>query len=125
MSSAAREGAVDATLAASKALVGVAARSLAVLDDELTLGQFRALLVVVEGRASGPGDLATLLEVHPSNAGRLADRLVAKGLLRRAAGEDDRRHVVLSATPTGRAAVRRVLARRRAVLEELLGGLDP
>src|SRR5512139_1808176 len=124
MSSAAREGAVDATLAASKALVGVAARSLAVLDDELTLGQFRALLVVVEGRAGGPGDLATMLEVHPSNAGRLVDRLVAKGLLERSVDDTDRRHVTVVATPGGRRVVQRVLAHRRAVIADLLSGLS-
>jgi DNA-binding MarR family transcriptional regulator len=116
------EPGVDGVLAASKALVGVAARSLAALgDDELTLPQFRALLLVVEGRASGPGDLATLLEVHPSNATRIVDRLVAKGLLDRAVPEDDRRSVALAPTSSGRAAVSRVLTARRRVLEEILG----
>jgi DNA-binding MarR family transcriptional regulator len=118
--------AVDGVMAASKALVGVAARSLAALDDdELTLVQFRALLLVVEHRAHAPGDLAALLEVHPSNATRLVDRLVTKGLLERTAVEGDRRTISLAATPEGRKVIDRVLARRRRAIEEILAGLGP
>lgn len=120
-----RDRLTDGVLAASKALVGVAARSLAALDDdEITLGQFRALLLVVEGRASAPGDLAELLEVHPSNATRLVDRLVVKGLVERHASIDDRRGVALGATPAGRAVVGKVLRRRRRAIEEILADLD-
>jgi DNA-binding MarR family transcriptional regulator len=120
------DAAVDGVLAASKALVGVAARSLAALgDDELTLAQYRVLLLVVEGRARAPGDLATLLEVHPSNATRVVDRLVAKGLLERDAMEGDRRVVSLAATPSGRATVGRVLRHRRRIIEESLADLGP
>lgn len=115
---------VDAALAASKALVGVAARSLAVLDDDLTLVQFRALLLVVEGRAAGPGDLATMVDVHPSNAGRLVDRLVAKGFVERSVDDADRRHHALVPTDRGRDVVQRVLTHRRAVLAELLSTLS-
>jgi len=117
---------VDGALAASKALVGVAARSLAVVDDdELTLSQFRALLLVVEGRAGGPGDLATLLEVHPSNATRLVDRLAAKDLLERDAVDGDRRGVSLVATSSGRAVVGKVLGHRKRLIQEILGSLGP
>ena len=120
-----RLAAVDGVLAASKALVGVAARSLAALgDDEVTLPQFRAVLLVVEGRAHSAGDLAGLLDVHPSNATRLVDRLVGKGLVERVADDTDRRVVTLVATASGRAAVGRVLRRRRQVIEEILEGLD-
>ena len=121
-----RGAAVDGVMAASKALVGVAARSLAALDeDELTLVQFRALLLVVEHRAHAPGDLAALLEVHPSNATRLVDRLVTKGLLERTAVEGDRRTISLAATPEGGKVIDRVLARRRRAIEEILAGLGP
>lgn len=118
--------AVDGALAASKALVGVAARSLAVIDeDELTLPQFRALLLVVEGRAHGPGDLAAMLEVHPSNATRLVDRLVEKGLLAREAVDGDRRAVSLIATANGRSAIGRVLRHRRRAIAQILDMLGP
>lgn len=122
----AQDRAVDGVLAASKALVGVAARSLAALDDdEITLPQFRALLLVVEGRATATGDLAELLEVHPSNATRLVDRMVAKGLVERQASPDDRRVVSLGATAGGRAVVGRALRRRRRAIEETLADLAP
>jgi DNA-binding MarR family transcriptional regulator len=120
-----RSVAVDGVMAASKALVGIAARSLAALDDdEVTLPQFRALLLVVEGRAHAAGDLSALLDVHASNATRLVDRLVAKGLVARVADDTDRRVVTLVATSDGRAAVARVMRRRRRVVEEILDGLD-
>lgn len=125
-SSTSRDAAVDGVLAASKALVGVAARSLAAVgDDELTLAQFRVLLLVAEGRAHAPGDLAALLEVHPSNATRLVDRLVTKGLVERDADEDDRRVVSLAATPSGRAVLGRVLRQRRRAIEDVVADLTP
>jgi DNA-binding MarR family transcriptional regulator len=111
----------DAVLAASKALVGVAAGSLAPVEHELTLVQFRALLLVAEGRASAPGDLAARLDIHPSNATRLVDRLVSKGFVDRSTAPDDRRSVVLDATDEGRAIIGRVLDSRRRQIEQILG----
>ena len=119
------DDALDAALAATRALVGIAARSIAVLDDELTLVQFRALVLVADGRVASPGDLATALGVHPSNATRVVDRMVAKGLLERAEDPDDRRNVTLSTGPAGRRALRRVMTRRRRDLAEVLGQLPP
>jgi DNA-binding MarR family transcriptional regulator len=113
-----RQGA--AVLAASKALVGVAARSLAPVEEELTLVQFRALLLVVEQRVSSPGDLATFLDVHPSNATRLVERLVAKGLVTRDGAADDRRTIVVEATVAGRALIRQVLDQRRRHIDQIL-----
>ena len=103
----------------------MAARSLASLDDdELTLLQFRALVVIADGRATAPGDLAALLDVHPSNATRLVDRLVGKGLLDRAEIEQDRRGIALSVTAEGRAVLGRVHRHRRQVLGEVIGRMD-
>jgi DNA-binding MarR family transcriptional regulator len=113
-----RQGA--AVLAASKALVGVAARSLAPVEEELTLVQFRALLLVVEQRVSSPGDLAGYLDVHPSNATRLVERLVAKGLVTRVGAADDRRTIVVEATVAGRALIRQVLDQRRRDIDQIL-----
>ncbi len=112
-------------MSASRALVGIAARSIAVLDDEITLVQFRALVLVADGRVSGPGDLAVALDVHPSNATRVVDRMVEKGLLVRSEATDDRRNVALSIGSAGRTALRRVMARRRSEIETVLGHLPP
>ena len=67
----------DAVLTASRALVGVAARSLAVVDAEVTLPQYRALVVLA---ARGPrlvGELADELSIHPSTETRLRRREIA------------------------------------------------
>lgn len=48
---------VDTVLAASRALVAVAARSLAAAGDEVTLPQYRALVVLA---AAGPQGMAEL-----------------------------------------------------------------
>jgi DNA-binding MarR family transcriptional regulator len=103
----------DAVLTASRALVGVAARSLAVVDADVTLPQYRALVVLA---ARGPrlvGELADELSIHPSTATRLCDRLVAKKLVRRAASRDSRREIEVWLAARGRAVVERVSEVRR------------
>lgn len=104
---------VDAVLGASRALVGVAARSLAGLEEEVTLAQYRMLVVL---RSRGPqrvADLAEALGVNPSTSTRMSDRLVAKRLARRHRSSSDRRSVRVAATPAGRALVDEVTGRRR------------
>jgi len=67
---------VDTVLAASRALVAVAARSLAAAGDEVTLPQYRALVVLAASGPQGTADLAAALAVNPSTATRMCDRLV-------------------------------------------------
>jgi DNA-binding MarR family transcriptional regulator len=102
----------EALLAASRALVGVAARSLGDAD-EVTLPQYRALVVLAGSPGMRTGELAGLLDIQPSTATRLCDRLVRKGLIERAQAEADRRETTLTLSPTGRRLVRRVIASRR------------
>jgi DNA-binding MarR family transcriptional regulator len=73
---------VDTVLAASRALVAVAARSLAAAGDEVTLPQYRALVVLAARGPQGTAELAAALAVNPSTATRMCDRLVRKGLIR-------------------------------------------
>lgn len=101
----------EALLRASRVLVSVAARSLAEVDD-VTLVQFRAL-VVVSSRKTTVSSLARALDVHPTTATRLCDRLVDKALLRRVPNDEDRRTIELHLTDAGRRLVRRVTGRRR------------
>lgn len=114
---------VDTVLAASRALVAVAARSLAAAGDEVTLPQYRALVVLAASGPQGTADLAAALAVNPSTATRLCDRLVRKGLVRRHRQEGDRRTVAIALTPAGRDLVATVTKRRRAELARLLGVL--
>ena len=110
--SARRAEAVDALLVASRALVAVAARSLAD-EDDVTLPQYRALIVLGARPGLGVTDLAEALDVHSSTATRLCDRLVRKQLVRRAQGTADRRSTRLHLAPAGQALVDRVTDRRR------------
>jgi len=114
---------VDTVLAASRALVAVAARSLAAAGDEVTLPQYRALVVLAAKGPQGTADLAAALLVNPSTATRMCDRLVRKGLVRRHRQAGDRRTVRITLTPAGHDLVAAVTKRRRAELARLLGVL--
>ena len=116
---------VDTVLAASRALVAVAARSLAAAGDEVTLPQYRALVVLAARGPQGTAELAAALAVTPSTVTRLCDRLVRKGLVRRHRQADDRRAVRIALTGAGRDLVAEVTRRRRAELARLLGALPP
>lgn len=115
----------DAVLTASRALLAVVARSLAPVLDQVTLPQFRALVVL----SSSPeplrsGDLAAALGVHPSTFTRTADRLVAAGWVRRVENPGNRRETLVELTDEGRALVDDVTSRRRQEIEAILDRLD-
>src|ERR1700739_4980941 len=113
------EDVLDAAIAASRALVGLAARSLADCDEDVTLPQYRMLVVL---GTRGPQPAATLpaaLGVSAPTATRMCDRLVRKRLVERRANPSDRRQVVLSLTRAGDELVQTVTRRRR----EEIGGL--
>jgi DNA-binding MarR family transcriptional regulator len=114
---------VDTVLAASRALVAVAARSLAAAGEDVTLPQYRALVVLAARGPQGTAELAAALTVNPSTATRLCDRLVRKNLLRRHRQAGDRRTVRIALTAAGRDLVTEVTRRRRAELTRLLGAL--
>jgi DNA-binding MarR family transcriptional regulator len=116
---------VDTVLAASRALVAVAARSLAAAGDEVTLPQYRALVVLAARGPQGTAELAAELAVNPSTATRMCDRLVRKGLIRRHRQAGDRRSVRITLTAPGRDLVAEVTRRRRAELTRLLEALPP
>ncbi len=109
----------DAVLIASRALVGVAARSVADVEDEITLTQFRAL-VVLATQERNLGELADALDVHPSSATRLCTRLEAKGLITRRHATESRRELLISLTREGRSLVDRVTRRRRREIARII-----
>jgi DNA-binding MarR family transcriptional regulator len=116
----ARDEVVDALLLASRALVAIAARSLAEEGIEVTLPQFRALVVL---RSRGPQrvvDISRELGVDPSAGTRLCDRLVRKQLARRQRSTTDRRVVRVALTPTGQSLVEQVTLRRREELARVV-----
>ena len=117
------ESAVDGVLAASRALIAVATRSLGAAAEETTIAQYRALVVLASRGPQRLVDLAAALGVAPSTAGRMGDRLVRKRLIRRHRARADRRAVLVSITPAGRRVVDQATARRRALIAEVLAGL--
>ncbi|NRQ36960.1 MarR family transcriptional regulator [Nonomuraea sp. NN258] len=104
-------------------MVAVAARSIAAAGGEVTLPQYRALVLMA---ARGPQrliDLADALDVNRSTATRMCDRLVAKRLVRRSRLPSDRRTVRIALTGEGRALVDGVTQKRKADLARILAQL--
>ena len=99
------EALVSAVLLASRALVAIAARSLAVAPADVTLAQYRLLVLLASRGPQIPSAIAADLGAAPSSVTRLCDRLVAKGLIARRASTDSRREVMLSISPRGRQVV--------------------
>ncbi|MEU8824350.1 MarR family transcriptional regulator [Streptomyces sp. NPDC048636] len=119
------EAMVDALLIASRLLVAVSARSLAAVEETLTLPQFR-MLVALENR--GPLSLSRLAEelgVQPSTAMRMIDRLAAAGVVARGASDVDRRASVISLTDAGRRTVEEVTERRKGELTGIVEAMPP
>jgi DNA-binding MarR family transcriptional regulator len=114
---------VEALLAASRTLVAVAARSVADHDAEVTLPQFRALVVLASRGPQRVVDVSGELGVDPSTGTRLCDRLVRKGLVRRQRSTTDRRVVRVALTPAGRSLVDQVTVRRREELSRIVAAM--
>src|ERR1700755_2441986 len=112
--------AVDAVLTASRSMVAVATRSLGSAAEETTIAQYRALVVLASRGPQRMVDLAEALDVAPSTAGRMCDRLVRKALVRRHRARGDRRAVLVSVTMAGRQVVDQATSRRRRLIAEIL-----
>jgi DNA-binding MarR family transcriptional regulator len=115
----------DAMLTASRLLVAISARSIALIDETITIPQFRTL-VILSNR--GPVNLATLaglLDVQPSTTGRMVDRLVSAGLIDRRPHPNSRRELVVELTAHGRQVVRRVTAHRRDEIARIVEMMPP
>lgn len=117
------EAAVDAVLSASRSLIAVATRSLGAAAEETSIAQYRALVVLASRGPQRMVDLAAALDVAPSTAGRMCDRLVRKGLVRRHRARVDRRAVLVSLNAAGRDVVDQATARRRELIAEVLRAL--
>ncbi|MFF3854482.1 MarR family winged helix-turn-helix transcriptional regulator [Micromonospora sp. NPDC002575] len=112
--------AVAALLAASGALVGLTTRSLAGIGPEITLPQFRTLVVLAARGPQRAADIAAELGVAPSAGTRMCDRLAAKGLVQRTRSTSDRRVVRLRLSTAGTGLVDRVFRQRREALSRIV-----
>ena len=110
----------DAFLRASRALVAVAARSIQAAPVEVTIPQFRVLVLLASRGDQTVGQLAAELGVNSSNATRLCDRLQQLRLVRRDRSSSDRRLVRIVLTGEGAELLDAVTAYRRSEIREVL-----
>lgn len=115
---------VDAVVGASRALVAIAARSLGAAGEEVTLPQYRALVVLASRGPQRVVDLAGFLDVTASTATRMCDRLIRKELIRRQRVATDRRSVRVSISAAGRDLVAAVTRRRRREIEAIVARMS-
>ncbi|GGK84651.1 MarR family transcriptional regulator [Mangrovihabitans endophyticus] len=101
-------------------LVGVLESARLAQSPAVPPAQLRVLTIIADNRHTNMSRLAETLEVVPSSASRLCDRLEATGLLRRVADPRDRREVRLTLTPAALRLLDQLHERRRAALAEVL-----
>jgi MarR family transcriptional regulator, lower aerobic nicotinate degradation pathway regulator len=96
----------------------------AMADADLTPTQFTALIKVVElGRAT-QNQLGRLVATDPATIQGVVQRLIARGLVGRAADPMDRRSAVLTPTETGLALAQRAVGLARGITAATLEPLN-
>jgi DNA-binding MarR family transcriptional regulator len=114
---------VEAVMRASRALVGISAASIAEVDDLVTVPQLRVLTMIATRGGINLGVVAAGLQVSPSNASRICDRLLKIGMVDRREDPADRRQITLTLTPDGQALIDRVNRHRRNSIRRILRGM--
>ena len=119
------ESLISAVLLASRALVAIAARSLAAAPSQVTLAQYRVLVLLASRGPQLPSVVAGDLGAAPSSITRLCDRLAANGLITRRTPAGNRRQVLLSISRAGRSVVDAVTRARRHEIARLVAAVPP
>jgi DNA-binding MarR family transcriptional regulator len=91
--------------------------------NTLAVAQFELLASVVDNPGIRPTPLAKLLNLRPNTITTLVNALVARGMIRRSAADDDGRAVTLAVTDAGHRAVHAWQATNNAVLNLALSTL--
>ena len=115
----------DAFVIASRALVGLAIRSINAAPVEVTLPQHRLMVLLAARSSRTIGDLAEQLGIDQSNASRLTDRLEKLGLIARERSTSDRRAVDVSLTTVGEELLETVHTHRRQEVKRVLAHMSP
>jgi DNA-binding MarR family transcriptional regulator len=115
--------ATEATLRASRALLGIVARSVADALEQVTLPQFRVLVVLAGSGAMRMGALAARVGAVPSTFSRTIDRMVDGGWVARQESPQSRRETLVDLTENGRRLVDQVTERRRRQVASVLTSL--
>jgi DNA-binding MarR family transcriptional regulator len=119
------EAHVDAVMDAARLLVAVVAASVLEVEDQASLPQLRVLTLMSAHGSLTLGGVAAALGVHPSNATRMCDRLVAAGYVDRQDDPEDRRQLRLTLTEAGRQLVESVMAHRRMAVRRAMAQMSP
>ena len=93
--------------------------------EDINFTQWRVLMCLREGTANTCADLSRELAHDKGSMTRLVDQLEGQGLLKRHHDRTDRRVVVLSLTPAGRAAVTRLIPKIVDYYNVLLADFTP
>ncbi|WP_431240481.1 MarR family transcriptional regulator [Mycolicibacterium aichiense] len=104
--------------------MGIAAASIAEISEVVTVPQLRVLVMI---DTQGPLNLASVaaaLDISPSNASRICDRLIKAGFLHRQDSAADRRNISLSLTTEGRQLVRKMNRHRRRAITRALRAMS-
>jgi DNA-binding MarR family transcriptional regulator len=111
---------VDDVVLASRALLAIIVRTTAPALEEVSLPQFRVLVVLVGAGPHRVGALAERLDVLPSTFSRALDRLEQGGWVQRVPSTESRREVIVEATERGKRLVAAVTDARRRELATVL-----
>jgi DNA-binding MarR family transcriptional regulator len=111
---------VEAVMAASRALIGMAAASVADVDSIVTVPQLRVLMMIETRGPMNLGSVAAGMNVSAPNASRICDRLLKAGLLNRREDVSDRRNITLTLTDDGSDLIERVIRHRRSAIRRVL-----
>jgi DNA-binding MarR family transcriptional regulator len=94
------------------------------VDQHLTLAQFRTLLYLHVEPSPAMADIAQMLAVRPNIATGVVQRLVDRGWVRRTADAQDRRVRRLSLTPQGRSLVDQIVEAAQQDFVKVVSALD-
>jgi DNA-binding MarR family transcriptional regulator len=91
---------------------------------DLSMAQFRALVVIGHHPGMTVGELGTKLAIGQSASSFLSDAVVRRGLVGRTEDPADRRRALLSCTPAGEAQLAELRQGNQQALKEWLRTLD-
>jgi DNA-binding MarR family transcriptional regulator len=112
----------DAVERLLRAGVGMTALAIGEVDGaaDLTLSQWRALVIASDSDGIRVGELAARLGIAVPSASRLVRRVEDRGLVTATRDDGDRRATIVRQTPAGKRVMRAVMARRRELVASAL-----
>lgn len=117
--------AADAVMRGARALIAITARSLADVEDVISLSQWRVLVLISTRGPQTPSLVAEDLGVHKSNATRICDRLVRAGFVEKQEDQNDGRVQQIALTTAGRDLIEGIMVHRRAMIRKVMQGMEP